>query len=550
MMQRSGASVPMGVMPHAIGGNDVVDDTATPEPTQSHRVKWREVAGVTGLLAGAVALALFASDGGILFTRALWVDEVHTVLVAERASPVSVIGDLASGADFGPPLVPLAAWALRRVAGELTPTVLRSASLVCVMGALLLVYAVLRRRFAVGASVAGVLAVGTQELVIAHSYEARFYGPWLLCVAFFAVSLASPQRRVRLAVASTLLCTVHWYGVFTLGLMLVAAVAVHGRRWRESLASLWPATAGLVALLLCVPLSIGQRNALSVATWVPDFTVSQLTALLGAFWGTPVPVAAMLAIVVGAAIRGVAHRRLVVTPVATAVRDPALAALFGLAVLPFALAVLSGIGQPSMLGRYNIPNVLVWAPLVALGAEFVGRWPARVMVGWLLWLWLPGYVLTANRKRAFDSGVRQASASFKAAAALQVPVVFSSMHALYAVAALDGTDRAALSFLELSDSTLQSAFGSDARFYQLNKGVRIERDVVRVHARRFGFPRIARQTELQTAPRVAIVAFDANLPRGYSSGEAYGRLLFPEHCLTTIESGISLFVRRAPLAMC
>src|SRR6185503_20211773 len=101
------------------------------------------------------------SDGAVLFSRPLWTDELHTALLAGRSSPLAVLSDLANGADYGPPLLELATWLLRVVAGTLTPTLLRLFSLACVIGMLVLVYVILRRRFDELPSVAGTLAVAS-----------------------------------------------------------------------------------------------------------------------------------------------------------------------------------------------------------------------------------------------------------------------------------------------------------------------------------------------------------------------------------------------------
>src|SRR5688572_29061049 len=147
-----------------------------------------ELALVAVALAALTGLVLFLTDGAILLTRPFWVDEWFTFLVTSRSNAFAMLPDLASGADGGTGVFHGAIWLVRRIAGS-DPAVLRAFSLACVLSALLLVYALLRRHVGRDAAVVAVLAVGAHPLVVAHSYEARFYGPWLLCAAFYAWTL-------------------------------------------------------------------------------------------------------------------------------------------------------------------------------------------------------------------------------------------------------------------------------------------------------------------------------------------------------------------------
>lgn len=496
-------------------------------------------------LACAAGVAVVANRGAILFTRPYWVDEIHTVLEANRASPAAVIGDLAAGADFGPPLVPLAAWTLRHVLGSLPPVALRTAAFVCVLAALVLIFATLRRGFSRDASAAGVAAVGANSLVVEHAFEGRFYGPWLLCAALFAWSLrpdpGGKSGAMRIAVASVLLCTVHWYGVIALAIMSTAAVATAGRDWGRALRRLAPAAAGVVAFALCIPLAIGQRRALTVATWVSDFTPSQLTVLGSAVWAGTVPTVCAAAFAGGFLVRR--QRGLAPSAALGGFADPGLAALFALVAMPLAMAALSILGQPSMIARYAILTVLAWGPLAALGAESVGRWPGRLLTLWLASLWLGTYAHEVSRKAAFATGLKSEVAAFASARALGAPVVFQSMHTLYAVAGVDSVNRASMAFLDLSDSTLTALYAVDPRFQQLDRGLRVERDVVRVHARRFGFPRVVTQRDLDSTRRFVLLASDGALPLGYAGLDAAGRLLFPRHRAAIMAPSVTLFAR-------
>jgi hypothetical protein len=206
---------------------------------------------------------LLAAGGGILWTRPLWFDEICcTLFVAEGASsPFEIVQRVARGEDYAPPLLHLMTWGAGKLAGGLTPIVLRSTSLLCVGGAIVLLYLALRRRFDRAPGVAGVLAVATHSLVIAHAFEARFYGPWLLFASAYAWTLGldsaserSRRREAAQAIASVALVTIHWFGVLALGVMASAAVLSRGSRWRNGLRLVAPSAMGLVALAACIPL--------------------------------------------------------------------------------------------------------------------------------------------------------------------------------------------------------------------------------------------------------------------------------------------------------
>jgi hypothetical protein len=514
----------------------------------------RELALFSLGLAALTAFILWLSDGVVLFTRPLWVDEWLTMYVAQRSSPVAVIGDLVNGADAGASLFHLAVWSIRGVVGSLSPTFLRAMSLLCAFGALVLVYAVLRRHFSSHASVAGVLAVGSHRLVVAHEFEARFYGPWLLCCAFFAWSLslnqrlgASRRRQSIVALAAILLCTVHWYGIITLGLMSSAVVASYGRRWREGLRLVAPGAAGVVALLLVAPLAFGQRGAYTVPTWLPDFHVSQIPALSNLFWLAAVPLLATVALLAGVMLR---WRRTAGPSAANVARDAfqdaGVLALSSLLLMPLALAALSIMGQPSMLDRYALPAALGWGPWVALALELLGRWPARVFSIVLAWFWFVSFTKEASVKRAFASAVHWRAEALRQGEASGLPVAFQSINTMYPVVGESWMRRSSAVFLELSDSTLNAIIPARYRNYWFTRAVRLERDIARVHARRFGFPRLASQTALDTTPRFLLLAPVDRLPPGVGGIEAFGRAVFPHHRVVPVLPDLYLFERVPP----
>ncbi len=509
----------------------------------------REILYVAIGLAALVSGLIWVTNGAILLTRPFWVDEWFTVLVASHASPIDVIADLRHGADGGASLWHLCVWGLHAVTGSVSPISLRTLSLLFVFGALVVVYVVLRRRFTMDASIAGVVAIGSHGLVVAHAFEGRFYGLWLLCCALFAWSLSlnqHPGRRntIFVAVASILLCASHWYGVLSLVLMSAAVMASYGRRWREGLRVIGPGAAGVIAFLMLSPLASGQRAAITVDSWIPDFTMGQLRGLASTFWTARLPAIATAALFVGILVgvkrdEGRAYK----AAVRGAVGDAGIIALFALAFMPVVLAALSLAGQPSMISRYAIPAVLAWGPFVALAMELLGRWPARafaVVVVGFLWV---SFQREAGRKRAFAIGIADESRTIRQADSLQVPVVFQSLHTMYpAVASRRGKSTRAV-FLDLPDSTLSILIPADSRWYQLNKGVWLERDFARVHARRFGFPGLAPQSVLDTTARFLFVVTAARLPRGVDD-VTFARAAFPHHRVVPVTENLLLLERQ------
>lgn len=526
----------------------------------------REMTLVAAALATLITGVLWLADAGVLLSRPFWVDEWFTVLVAGRGSAADAIAHLRAGADGGASLYHALVALLRSITGTVTPVALRALSLVLAFATLLLVYAVLRRRFGRDASVAGMLAVGSHSLVVAHAFEGRFYALWLSCAALFAWALAAGDRagrshRVARYVAPVLLVTSHWYGIFTLGLMAAAAVLAHGRRWREGLRFVAPAATGLVALVAVLPLALGQRAAVSVDTWIPAFSAGQLRGLAAVFWGARVPLIAAVVILVawllgrpqrggrpaGSGEPAGAEPAGVRRAVRAVLTEPSLAALLALAAFPLVLTVLSLAGLPSMIARYAIPAVLAWAPLVAFAAALVGRWPARVFALVLAGFLFVAVTREAARKNAFAIGVERERRTVLEAVQRGEPVVFQSLHTMYPALGPDlimnpgrADARWRVGYLDLPDSTMDALFPRTSRWYQLNKGIRLERDFARVHSARFGFPPLAGQAALDTVARFYVVASAARLPRGADDITSLSRAAFPRHRVSQLTENLLL----------
>ncbi|HEX7939737.1 MAG TPA: hypothetical protein VF483_12195, partial [Gemmatimonadaceae bacterium] len=332
------------------------------------RRKERALVAVTLCLAVGV---LPLVGGGVLWTRPLWLDEICCTLypVMGASSPVDVVRNVAHRGDFAPPGLHLMVWSVGKLAGGLTPVVLRSVSLVCVALALTLLYFTMRRRFERAPSAAAVIAVASHALVLTHAFEARFYGPWLLFAVGFAWSL--PRSRTLTAVFSVLLVAIHWFGVLSLGLMAIGAVASQWPRWRAGLKVVWPSAAGLAALTALIPMALGHRaSAVGLgALWVPELSAAQVMVVLRLFFWTAAPVVAAALLLV-ALVRA---RTETIEAARNAMSEPGIAALTAAALFPAVWLGVSVLLQPSMLDRYAIVTVLSWAPLVALAVSTLGR---------------------------------------------------------------------------------------------------------------------------------------------------------------------------------
>jgi hypothetical protein len=500
-------------------------------------------------LVALTALVAFLTDAAILFTRPFWVDEWFTVLVASRGAPTAVFTDLARGADGGAGLFHLIVWGIHAVGLPLSPIVLRAMSLLCVLAALWLLYVLLRRRVGIDAAVGGVLAVGSHPLVVAHAYEARFYGPWLLCAVFYASSLdrsfaGASRARVTQGLAAVLLCGIHFYGIITLVLMLAGVVAARGvPRVRESLRVLAPSAAGFVTVLAIVPLAMGQRRAYSVRSWIPDFTLGQVGELARELWVAAVPALLVVAVAIAWIIRGrqTAHWRNGITD---ALRDnPGMVALGALALMPLALAVVSLAGQPSMISRYAITAVLAWGPLAALALHYLGRFPSRVARFLFVWFWLVSYTREVRTKLLFAAEVGRSQAAV-ARAPGGIPIFSPSVHLMYPIVAesLGGTAR--LRFLDLPDTLLaRLSPGSAVRESRMKYSV-IERDLARVHGVLYGFPVLVPPNAADSLPAFLVLGSALRLRPAFEDLTDFANAVFPGRQFTLITPELGLFGRK------
>jgi hypothetical protein len=344
-----------------------------------------ELASVAAVLLLLFAAELWLSSSFSLFTRQFWYDEDLTQTLVGDPSLGHALIALAGGVETHPPTYYLLLRIYVSAVGRADEPTLRSFALLCTFAGLLGAYAALRLAYSSFASLAAVLALAAHPLVLAHAVEARPYNLLLAEVAWFCYFLVrcrvSGARRefvLGLLLTAALMCTTHYFGVISLGLILAGDAAVSPRGRGGNRLRALALGAGLVALLACLPLLRSQRAAISVPTWLtlPDVRETARVIrvlLLPDFLLVLLAWAGLVVLVRIVGRRGG-------SPSAENVRSPRpLVALLALLLLPFVLLALSHLYQPVLLERYAMPAVLALALLVAAVCRGRNRWAVAAL---------------------------------------------------------------------------------------------------------------------------------------------------------------------------
>ena len=495
----------------SIGRKLAVTAAVTP-PSHTRRPPDLLLAG-TGLL--AIQLATLAlADGWGLFTTPAWQDEYVSLHVAGRGSVAESLRALAQGADTNAPLLYLAQRLVGFISGglDLTGQVmlpLRLLSFACVWGTLLGTYALLRPNFPHLVAFVAAAALWTHPLIVQHAFEARFYGPWLLCTVLFALAVSRAgewppsTHRLAIALSAAALCLVHYFGVITCGIIVVAQ-GVHDARvkpfaWRATARRLAPATAGPLALAMCVPLYLGQRLSLTVSTWIQPATVTKAVLY-------------MLLVVWPIGLLGGSLRLASVgmrptdgsTPVSASVptRSRGAWTLLALVLLPVMLIAFSLLFQPVLIDRYVTVGVLGGAPVIAwsLRRYRTGGHILALAVMAALSVMAIRHRASLNRKTT-ETNARIAR-DISTHVGRGEPVVFTARRTMYPVVSLLPHSMASqLAFPDFAESMRRGA--SDFEIF--------ERDAARVHARLYGFPALRRMEDLRRLEQFLLVTREDTL---------------------------------------
>lgn len=516
------------------------DPAAAPRARSGTRAELRELAVDGAILLVLMAGTFWLVGGAVPFTRPFWLDEMHTILVASRPGYSQVLGDLLRAGDTNTPLLHTALWLLGRLTGGLSPLKVRVFIFLLVWLGLTVTAGVLRRYVPRAAALAGAAVLWAHPLVQEHAVEARYYGPWLLLCALLAYVLPpadrAPTRRRELAVAvvAAMLCTIHYFGILTWGLIAAATVWRYLPDVRRAARALLPLLAGPLALAACIPLYLGQRGVLSVATWIPPLSVSQILGFAALTFAWPATVIVLLVLGADAVLRPHAP-----APERRAGTD--LWTLVAVGVLPAVLIVFSAVMQPTLLPRYALPSLLLMAPLVAFG--FARSSPlARVGVGVLiLGSGVAGIRRLANNNHAFVAEVHRWEDALRAPVAAGTLVVSTTRHPLYALVGDDPALGRAIRFVDLPDPAATQALAPGSEAALARDLYVIERDMARVHQRLYGFPRLLPVAELRRVDRVILLSQVHALTT--ENVARFGREWMPGYTVREMAPGVHEFSR-------
>jgi hypothetical protein len=331
------------------------------------------------LLLIVMGLELGVSDSFWLFERHFWLDEIYTHTLVADPSLGHAVRALAGGVETHPPGYYLALRLYTWLVGSSDEIALRMFAFLSILMALTALYATLRLTFAVGPCLAAVVVLSSHPQVVFHAFEARFYGPLLAAVSWFAYLLArsrqgkpSAIRELFLALCAIGICSVHYFGILSL-LLIWSAELTMQRRLNGLRRVHWVAVGcGLLTVASSCLFLLGQRQALSVATWVETPSAQAVTSFLDQVLFVrqlaAVALIAWLAKLVGSTSPdgGLEH----------ATGDLSLqAGLSALFAVPLLLVLFSYAVQSALVPRYAVTGVAALAPALAwLMTGIRGRW--------------------------------------------------------------------------------------------------------------------------------------------------------------------------------
>jgi hypothetical protein len=215
-----------------------------------------------------------------------WMDEIFTWKEVTDPSLWHLYYAIQHGADGGMPVFYTTAWLWAKAFGTGVLT-LRLYSCLTMCAALVVTWRTLRRFYGIRATAFGALTFwGTSGLLLNQNVEARFYGLFILTVAFsvdiYTRLVMQPAPNLRLLILSFLsqaaLVLTHVLGVIYGGLILLALIVTDAARHRFRPRVYLAYAAGWLALLVWIPAIQTSRAAGKPVVWIMMPTVKTVVA--------------------------------------------------------------------------------------------------------------------------------------------------------------------------------------------------------------------------------------------------------------------------------
>lgn len=504
----------------------------------------RELWLVALLVAAVLIVPLVIPPFSILVTKPLWLDELHTWLLARERPGPELVARLRGGADFNPPLLFVVDHLLLSlIPGLPAQVVLRLTSVLAVGAACTMLYRLHRSRFDVLPALAGALAPLAHTVVVSQLHEARFYAPWLLLIVALGWALQtvvehprSPGRFAALVALSAATCLIHYFGVISIGLVGVGTVAA--LRDRRSLRPLAGLALGTLALAAGIPVYLVQKQVLSVATWIPPATVSSAIDFLRVFLTYPAYVLVVIAALGVALIHRLTRFAALRPPARVRAATPPVAqgAFLALLALPVVLLAFSVVVQPALIARYALPTAIGGACVVALATARLPRMIAVPVVLGILAMHGLHMWRFAGKARAFSDGVTRGVAAANLVASDPRPVVSVDRFSLYPTALSAANRNARLRYVVIPPEAFR-AYPGPMRNERPDFNI-VERDAAVAHSAVFGFPVTMTLEELRTLPSYFMLLPDSAVAPPFP-------LLFADRAACRMHERLLLLSRRA-----
>ena len=251
------------------------------------RMTPREGILVTVGLLGLIGLQMAVTDSFYLLQKNFWLDELGTYAIVTDGDFGHAIRALRGAVEANPPALNLMLFTYTTLTNSTSEVAFRSFALFSMILALVGVYTVLRQVYNVLVALAATLAIWSHPLILLYAFDARYYGPWFALAIWFCYFLGRARAlalrtwgTIALAVCSLLLCTIHYFGVLSL-------VIIVGCEWlwqrgrpmysRNSMAAIAVGPIALVAFaVIFLP---HQKATMTVPTWVAAPTVTSVSDL-------------------------------------------------------------------------------------------------------------------------------------------------------------------------------------------------------------------------------------------------------------------------------